>query len=124
MPSWLRKLANAIREYWRHKFSNAAAAAKTAKKKKQTRTQNRKQWKEYRKRIADEQTVADYMAKQAELAAMEPIFCPELTAEPKRYPSEGVDEAVVRNGNGKFTILVLDDGPSSTGDVGRMVVSH
>jgi len=118
MPSWLKNLASAIKQYWRPKVSNTATA-NPHKKKKQTRRQNRKQWEEYRKRIADEQIVANYMAKQA----AELNFCPELTAEPKHYLSEDVEEGILINGNGHFTILVLDDGPSVTQDARRRIVS-
>jgi hypothetical protein len=84
----------------------------------QAKRRNKIEWEAYRTRLANEEIVADFLAKQAELQveAGQPTFCEQLTAGPSRYVSEGTEEGVERNGNGHFTILVIEDGPTSGRD--------
>lgn len=74
--------------------NSASRPRKTWCKKWQDKRRNKREWEAYRTRIANEEIVADFLAKQAELqtGAGEPIFCEEFTAEPSRYVSEGTGD--------------------------------
>jgi len=61
---------------------------------------NKKEWEAYHQRIANEETIAAFLAKEAEpeaeARAVELTFCEQFTAEPGQYVREGAEEGTLR----------------------------